>query len=275
MGGISRGWQLTKLSFSVIRKDKELLLFPLISGIITILLAISFFLPFILSTDWNAGASPEDSEPTLLLLFIPFYIIAYFIAIFFNVAIVACATKRLDGGDPTFSYGIGFAKSRLKYIFQWAIFAAIVGLILRAIQQRVGAVGKILVALAGLAWSIATYFVIPVIAFEEMTPLNAIKRSAGILRKSWGEALISNLGMGLIFFVFSLVGFLIIILGFAIGGLMGLAVGAIVAVIYWVFIGVLATAAQNVLMAALYRFATTGKTSMEFPTYVLENPWTV
>ena len=275
MGGISRGWQLTKLSFSVIRKDKELLLFPLISGIITILLAISFFLPFILSSDWSAGASPEDSELTLLLLFIPFYIIAYFIAIFFNVAIVACATKRLDGGDPTFSYGIGFAKSRLKYIFQWAIFAAIVGLILRAIQQRVGAVGKILVALAGLAWSIATYFVIPVIAFEEMTPLNAIKRSAGILRKSWGEALISNLGMGLIFFVFSLVGFLIIILGFAIGGLMGLAVGAIVAVIYWVFIGVLATAAQNVLMAALYRFATTGKTSMEFPTYVLENPWTV
>jgi len=275
MGGISRGWQLTKLSFSVIRKDKELLLFPLISGLITILLAISFFLPFILSSDWSAGASPEDSELTLLLLFIPFYIIAYFIAIFFNVAIVACATKRLDGGDPTFSYGIGFAKSRLKYIFQWAIFAAIVGLILRAIQQRVGAVGKILVALAGLAWSIATYFVIPVIAFEEMTPLNAIKRSAGILRKSWGEALISNLGMGLIFFVFSLVGFLIIILGFAIGGLMGLAVGAIVAVIYWVFIGVLATAAQNVLMAALYRFATTGKTSMEFPTYVLENPWTV
>lgn len=275
MGRISRGWQLTKLSFSVIRKDKELLLFPLISSIITILLAISFFLPFMLSSDWGEGASAEEAELTLLLLLIPFYIIAYFIAIFFNVAIVACAMKRLDGGDPTFSYGIGFAKSRLKYIFQWAIFAAIVGLILRAIQQRVGAVGKILVALAGLAWSIATYFVIPVIAFEEMTPLNAIKRSAGILRKSWGEALISNLGMGLIFFAFALLGFLFMIIGFAIGGAMGLVVGVIIALIYWVFIALLATTAQNVLMAALYRFATTGKTSMEFPTHVLENPWTL
>ena len=238
-------------------------------------MAISFFLPFILSTDWSGGVSSDEFEMTFLLLMIPFYIIAYFIAIFFNVAIVACATKRLDGGDPTFSYGISFAKSRLKYIFQWEIFAAIVGLILRAIQQRAGFVGKILVALAGLAWSIATYFVIPVIAFEEMTPLSAIERSTGILRKSWGEALISNVGMGLIFFGFSLIGVLIILLGFAIGGVAGLFVGVIVAVIYWGFIAILATAAQNVLMAALYRFATTGKTSMEFPTNVLENPWTL
>lgn len=176
---------------------------------------------------------------------------------------------------PTFSYGINFAKSRLKYFFQWAITAAIVGLILRAIQQRVGFIGKILVALVGLAWGIATYFVIPVIAFEEMTPLNTIKRSAGILRKSWGEALISNLSMGQIFFEFSLIGVLFILLGLAIGGIAGLIVDVIVAVIYWVFIAILATAAQNVLMAALYRFTTTAKTSIEFPTTVLENPWTL
>ena len=274
MGKISRGWQLTKLSFGVIRKDKEILLFPVISGLMLIAIAASFFIPWFLVTDFSQGTSGID------LIFYIFWAIYYFIAFtistFFNVAMMGCAMMRLEGGDPTFSYGLKFAGSRIKYIVEWALVAATVGLILRAIEQRSGLIGKIIIGIIGIAWSIATYFVLPVIAFEKLTPFKAMKRSAGVLKSSWGEALFSNLGIGLIFFLLALVGVIVMFLGIYLIVATSVLIGIIlcvVAVLYWIFLAILSSAVSAVLMTALYRFATTGKTSMEFPAPVLQNPW--
>lgn len=164
MGRFGRSWQLTKMSFSVIRKDKEILLFPIISGVVSILILASFFgLWFSFRGFQLANLQPDLA---LYILLAMFYFISYFVVIFFNVALVACAMKRMEGGDPNVSYGLHFAASRLKHIVQWAIVAATVGLILRTISERSGIVGKIIVGLIGAAWSILTYFVVPVIAFE-------------------------------------------------------------------------------------------------------------
>jgi hypothetical protein len=105
MGRLSRGWALTKLSFNVIRKDKEILLFPIMSGIALILMAASFFGTYFL-------AFGTQNNPYLFAaFFVPFYFLAAFVVAFFNVALVSCAMLRLDGGDPTFSYGIKMASS--------------------------------------------------------------------------------------------------------------------------------------------------------------------
>jgi len=271
MGKISRGWQLTKLSFGVIRKDKEMLLFPLISGGIMLLIAASFLIPMFLSGSFSASSI----DIVFYIFWAVFYFVSFFISIFFSVALMGCAMKRLEGGDPTFAYGIRFAAERTVYILEWALVAATIGLILRTLQERAGLIGKIVIGLIGLAWSIASYFAVPVIAFEKQTPFKALRRSASILKASWGEALISNLGIGLIFFGLAMLGIAFIVIAALIGGIMGIIVGFIIAVVYWIFIAVLAQAVQGVLTTALYRFATTGKTSMDFPSEVLTNPWNI
>lgn len=270
MGRLSRGWQLTKLSFNVIGKDKEILLFPIISGIALILMAASFFGVYFIAFGF------ENLNTYLLAaFFIVFYFVSAFIVVFFNVALVSCAMLRLNGGDPTFSYGIKMASSRLKYILEWALLSATVGLVLQAISSKSGVLGKIVIGFIGFAWSIATYFVVPIIAFEQLSPFKAIKRSASVLKTSWGEALISNLGIGLIFFLLALPGFIPLILGIVIGGSFAIILGVLAMVVYWLCLAVLASAVSGVLLTALYRYGTTGKLSEYYSGQVLQNPWTL
>jgi len=259
------------MSFGVIRKDKELLLFPVISGAILIAIAASFIIPVIFLTP----IGPDTIGLAFVVFWAVFYFISFFLTTFFNVAIIGCALLRMDGGDPTLSYGFKYAAERVKVIVLWALVAATVGLILRAIERNVGFIGKIVIGIVGLAWTIATYFVVPVIAAEKLTPFKAMKRSASILKSTWGEALVSNLGIGLIFFLLFLVGLVALIAGFVIGGITGGLITLVLVVIYWVFLAVLANTVQAVLMAALYRYATTGKTAEGFPSQALSNPWTL
>ncbi len=268
MGRLSRGWQLTKLSFNVIGKDKEILLFPIISGIALVMMAASFFGVYFL-----AFGLENTNVYLMAAFFIVFYFVSSFIVVFFNVALVSCAMLRLNGGKPTFSYGIKAASARLKYIMGWALLSATVGLVLQMISSRSGIIGKMVIGLIGLAWSVATYFVVPVIAFEQIGPIKAIKRSVSVLKNSWGEALISNLGIGIIFFLLALVGLIPLIIGFVIGGSIAIITGIVIAVGYWLCIAVLASAVSGVLLTALYRYATTGKISDYYSEQVLKNPW--
>jgi hypothetical protein len=267
MGMFGRGWDLTKMSFRVIRKDKELLLLPVISGLATIFLWGTFvgaFWFFDLFADEGTGLYITVAAGFLV------YLLTNFIILFFNAAVVGAAMIRLNGGDPTVRDGIRVAASRIKEIFLWAIFAATVSLILRAIAEKGGVIGKIVAGIAGMAWSIATYFALPVIIYEGLTPWKAVKRSVAVLRGAWGEALISNLGTGLIFFLLALVGLVPLGLGFysvfylGFGGWMLLLACIFIAIAYWIFIAVLSSAVEGVLLAALYRYAVTGKLAEDF-----------
>ena len=122
-------------------------------------------------------------------------------------------------------------------------------------------IGKVIIGMIGFAWSVATYFVVPIIAFEQLGPFKAIKRSATVLRSSWGEAMISNLGIGLIFFLLALIGLIPLILGFVIGGFFAIIAGVLITVVYWLCLAVLTSAVSGVLLTTLYRYGTTGKMS--------------
>jgi hypothetical protein len=271
MGRFRTGLDLAKMSFSVIRKEKSLLVFPVISAFVTILIAASFFLPLY----FVAGGADMITQWYAWVILFVWYIIAFTISIFCNVALMANAIKVMDGENPTVGHGLSFAASRFKFIVQWAVFSAIVGMILQAIRKEGGVLGNIAAGLLGAAWSIATYFVVPIMAFEKLGPLKAVKRSLMFLRHNWGEGLVANLSIGLIFFLLFLAGFIPIIIGIALGGIALLACIGI-AIVYWVIVMVLASAMNQVVVAAMYRYATTGKSYMglehKFPVQNFQTP---
>ncbi len=263
MGRMASGWNLTKVSLRVLRKDKELLVFPLLSGV-SLMLILGAFVGAIFFTVGFDTMFQGSSGWLSAVLFFLYYVIAFFVGLFFNAAVIGAAMIRLNGGDPTLSDGLRVARQNVGRIFVWALFAATVAMIIRAIQERVGILGKVLMGIVGIAWSLATFFVVPVLIYERLGPWAAVKRSAYIFRKTWGETFTGQFTMGGIFVLAGLLGILPIALGVAVGGTIGLIVGGIVAFVYWVILGIVASAANSILVAALYRYATTGKIAEDF-----------
>src|SRR5205809_8103669 len=157
------------------------------------------------------------------------------------------------------------ANQNLKRIAGWALVSATVGLVLRAIAERFGVIGRIVAGFAGVAWWIATYLVVPVLIFEKIGPWAAVKRSGSLLRKTWGEAAGGYLSLGGIIVLLALPALLAPLLGFLLGGVIGLVVGLGIAVVDWLILGLVGSATQSILVTALYRFATTGKLGFGFP----------
>jgi hypothetical protein len=265
---ISRSWDLVKASASVLAGDKELMLFPLVSTGVLLIVIASFALPVIgLNLFGAAGVKGHPSVAMYIVGFL-FYFTHYLVIFFFNTALVAAAMLRLDGKGGTFSDGMRVATSRLGSIVGYALIAATVGMILKAIQERVGIVGKIVVGLLGVGWSIATYLVAPVLAAQDVGPIEAIKESAMLLKKTWGENLIGQAGIGV---AFGFITFGVIVCGIALVVLATLS-HSVALVITAIAIAALAlgvtalihAALSGIYSAALYRYATTGEGSDAF-----------
>src|SRR5947209_16810270 len=256
------GWQLTKVSLGILRKEKGLIVLPFLSLLLT---GAAWFV--FLITIFFFTATPTNPFGYWLFyvgLAIVYYV-TFFVSIYFNAAVMGAAMIRLNGGDPTISDGLKVANENLRRIAGWALLSATVGLILRAIAERAGIIGRIIAGFAGAAWGVITYLVVPVLIFEKVGPWAAVKRSGSLLRKTWGEAMGGYFSLGAIFILLALPGLLLFIGGVAIGGIAGLLVGAGIAVVYWLILGLLGAAAQSILVTALYRYATTGKLGFGFP----------
>jgi hypothetical protein len=259
MGRIGYTFAMMRSSWEVLKKDKELLLFPLLSGFCCLLVMLSFALPMLL-TDYNIPAENATTQQKALGIAILFmyYFINYFVIIFFNSAIVACAIYRMRGGNPDFFTGFNAAAARLPQILGWAFVSATVGLLLRMLQNRRNKLGRILIGLIGMAWSIATFLVIPVLVVERKGPIEAVKSSMALLKKTWGHQLIGNFGFGLIFFLLSLIGIVPIALG-VMSSLMFLKVLLIIlGVTYLITLALVQSALQTIFQAALYLYAHDG-----------------
>lgn len=269
---LSRSWQLIKASGAVLRQDKELLLFPFFSAIATLIVAATFIVPLILTGSFEQSVAPGDETPYMVFLFL-FYLVQYFIIFFFNSALVGAAMMRLDGGDPTVSDGLRIAGSRVVQIIGYAAIAATVGLILRLIEERAGFIGRWIAGLLGLAFTVATFLTVPILVSRDVGPLDAVKESAALLKKTWGENIIGNAGMGFVFFLFYLGAILlgvVLIVGAAQTGNGALtAIVAAIVVLAVVGLALVQAALQGVYSAALYRYATEGNAGEAFPTALL------
>lgn len=272
MRRIGRGWQLAKMSLRIVKKDKEILLFPFLSAIVTLMILASFFIGLFLTVDLG-GEDFGGFSWAFYAFWVVFYFVSFFVTVFFNVAVIGCATIRMNGGDPTVRDGFRIAGENIKYILMWTLFSATIGLILRAIQERVGIIGKFIIGALGMTFTIAAYFAVPVFVYEKLGPWKALKRSVSLFRNTWGEVVVGNLGLGAVFLLLGLLGLLPMIVGVALLTFWSVVIGVAIAVIYWIILALVYSAAQSVLVAALYRFATTGQISEEFAGMSFGNPF--
>lgn len=261
---ISNGWSLAMASFRVLRLDPELMLFPLASAFTCLLVMASFALPLMgLGEDYLEVITDDKTTATDILVYVVlflFYFVNYFVIIFFNSALVSCAIIRFKGGNPTVMDGVRASMAATHYIAMWALVAATVGLILKVIESRSENVGRFVAGLLGAAWSMLTFFVVPVLVVEHRKPWEAFTRSKDVMIKTWGETFTSTFSLGLFNALAVFLGALPII-----GGVMLLSSAAILGYglialgVLLIIIGVLCTSAlESILLAGLYIYAEDG-----------------
>lgn len=267
---LARSWELTKASLAVLSADKELLVYPLLSGLASVLVLATFAIPALLAGIGDRLASGEDGARVLgTIVAFAFYVTQYFVILFCNTALVGAAMIRLRGGDPTVGDGFKVAFARLGTILGYAVVSATVGMLLRALAQRGGALGRIASSLFGLAWGLATFLVVPVLVVEDVGPIEAVKRSAAYLKRTWGEQLAGNLGMGAVFGLVALVVGLAGVAGLVAAAAMGsgplAAVVAVAMVAAFVALSLVSSALAGIYAAAVYRYAADGNAGGFFP----------
>ena len=315
---VKRSAELFKCSWQVLKTDKTLALFPVISAVTTLLMAAAFLAPILsvptlrsdaaqfvhdmeedhraLENNGNtAGSEPTEADapvtidddgvatntaqqpaPKLSAMDIGFLVYGFvfflscsFVVIFFNAALVGATNRKFEGEPTGVMVGLGIACQRLPQILAWAVVNAIVGTILRALEQRMGVVGRIVIMVIGVAWSIATYFAIPTLVIEGVGPFKAVRNSVGAIKRTWGESLVIAIGFGCIGGIVSMLGVGTMVAGAMIGvmfltqdriaeavGLGGsLASLGIAILILW---SVLSSTLMAITRTALYRYAVDG-----------------
>lgn len=273
MGKITRTWSLMSECWQILKQDKGLLVFPLISGICCLLLLASFAIPLYTTGTWQPPGHDDTTQRQVAYYgtLFAFYFCNYFIVVFFNAAIVACAASRMSGGNPTIGDGLRAATSRLPVIVGWALVSATVGLILRIIEDRSERVGQIVAGLLGMAWTVVSFLVVPILVVENKNPVVALKDSTTMLKKTWGEQLVSNFSFGMIFALLAIPAIALIVLGAMSGHAIVLAVCAGVGVIYLITLGLVQSALQSIFQVALYLYARDGQVPQGFRAEVLGN----
>jgi hypothetical protein len=280
---IRRGWGIAKASWTVVTLHPKLLLLPVFSGLAFLALLAVIGLTVL------AGAQSDTvrhfvhdmhpGKPVAWAVLFLFYFACTFIVVFFNAALIFCALESFAGKEPSLRAGIATAAGRLPQILSWTLVASTVGLALNALQSflrdKLGFIGAMLGGIAGVAWAVVTFFVVPVIVVDGVGPVEAVRRSSAILKRTWGEAIGGEGGLGIISWLF----FLPVALLFALVGVSGahhvlgpagtVALMALVAV-YIVALVVVFTALGTIFRTGTYIYATTGKAPSDMDPALLQ-----
>ena len=269
MRKFSKTWTLMKASLEILKKDKEMLLFPLISGITLLIVSASFIVPLFISDNWISRFLPEDNGIVNYMLLFIFYFVTYFVIIFFNAALIGCAKIRIDGGDPTVLDGFRIAISHFFHIAVWTFISSSIGVVLQIIEDRFEYVGEIVSDFLGAAWSITSFFVIPILIIEGKKPSTALKDSAKLLKETWGEQAIGNFSFGFVFMALCFPALMIISL-FALIVQGTISIAAIIAfIIYMIVLIIILSTLQGIFQTVLYQYVRFNKVSNGFDAELL------
>ncbi len=253
---LKNGWKIGWSSLEIIKENPSLLLFVVMSGGAMILVVASFFTSLFLVLGVpgmeNLAARMAEWEGNNTVMFIVlflFYLIAYFIIVFFNVGLVYCTRQIFEGVEPSVRDGLKYSVSRINVILPWAALAATVGVVLKMIEEKAGFVGQIVISLIGAVWSIATFFILPVIAFENIGPVDAVKRSARIMREQWGESIGANFSFAAFYILGYLAGIVFGITMFSLNPFIAIAGGILIIVL----VHTVVASANTVFITGAYR----------------------
>ncbi len=276
MDKIRRSWALVKASWGVLKADKELALFPIVSAIFAAIAIAIIAGGFVLITGdsvneivdrFDENSSQSLTIGDLVTLFI-IYFVTISIAVFFNAALIGATLERLRGGDPTFRSGLQMATGRIGSILGYAAIAATIGVIIQVIRSRSNTLGDIGAGILGAAWGVATFLVVPVLVAEKIGPADAIRRSGSLLKKTWGEQIAGNVSLGMINFLamlaVALVGGALIALAAALGSSIAIGGAVTLLVIGIAVVGVIFSALGAIYKAAVYEYAASGIAASAF-----------
>ena len=305
---LSNGWNLLKASFGVILANPRLLMFPAATALLTIVIGFLFLTPIVFQPSahkYTEGAHWSEVGSRLILISAPdeydkmrghkqhtavskqamaYFVIAYFLsmflATFFNVAFTHEIFDALNGDSVSVGEGIAFALTKIKPILMWTLFAGLIGILIKSLEERFGLFGRWIINLVGFAWSVASVFVIPVLVLEEHSsnPIEVVRQSAGVIRKTWGEALAGYAGLQLGGFLIAFSLFIAVIAS-GVGAYMtqsavpifiGLLGWLITAMVFSYTLGV----AGQVYLCVLYRYATAGTVPAGYTAEMLGMAWT-
>jgi hypothetical protein len=243
-------WNLVSQSFRLLRNDKKLMVFPILSAAGAAALA----LPFLAALFGMRLANGLHWGPNTWLLIFLWYCGASFITIFFNCALAACVQMRFAGQVPTVGDGLRRAGMRVHTILLWSLVSATVGQLIRALETRTGWAGRLVMGFTGLGWGMATYLVVPVLVMEDAGVMDSVRRSASLLRRTWGEQLVSGLAFGWLGLLWAIPGIVLGVLGAN-----GYPLFIVPAILWFATMMAAFTAANEIFTVALYRYATTGE----------------
>jgi Family of unknown function (DUF6159) len=282
----ARSWELVKASGDVLVTDKQLLVFPLVSSIAAGIVCLAFILPMLGLGGLDGLTGMIDgfdddgrkvSAGTYLLGFL-FYLTQYFVIFYFNAALICAVMIRLDGGSPTVSDGFKIANSKFVVIFCYAMIAATVGMILRVIQERVGFIGSIIVGLIGVAWTLATSMVVPVLVTQHVGPIEAVQESAALVKKTWGENIIGNAGIGIAFgfigLFMAVISAGLLLVAFVTKSIFIIVATILLVVVAFTVLSLVQAALAGIYSAALYRYGETGESALGFDNSLLGTAFT-
>jgi hypothetical protein len=258
VGRIRRSWELGKISWGVLRSDKTLAAFPVISAIVT-LVVIAIFGGLIGLTGVNTEEGQESLEAIGYVFVAVGYIVLAFVTTYFTAALVVGANNVLEGRPATLGESFAAANAKLHRLLPWALVQATVSMIISAIEDRLGPLGQIIAGLLGAAWAVVTFLTIPIIMLEDLGPWNALKRSGALLKQTWGENIVAQIGFGLLALVAALPGIAIIAIGVATGSVAAAIAIGIVGAIWVAIVAVVISAMSGIYRTALYRFAVDGR----------------
>ena len=270
---IGRTWGIMKICWGVLQKDRELLVFPLVSGVAMIVLAaITFSVGSSTGALERAGAAAGSQSATALqtadiVLFAGIYFVGAFIVIYFNAALIGAAMIRIRGGDPSVWDGLAIANAHLPQIIGWALISATVGLILRILRDRLrhNFIGQIVLGLVGGIWAYLTFMVIPILIVDNVGPIEAIKRSGGLFKRTWGEQVTANFGFGIISILAIIVAAIPALLVGMVSPVAGIALGVVT--IGTVIVTV--AALEGIFKAALYEYVAEDVVAEDFSSELL------
>lgn len=281
-GVFSRSWDLTKTTLGVIRKDKELFAYSILSGFFSLAFLCIMFIPLLFVELRSFAISSNGLDALNIGFYFLVYFILFFIFTFFNFCIVYTAKKRFEGGNAKFFESIGFTLSKIHLVIFWSLLSASVSIVMKIIEsfgrkrgKGINIIASIISWIIGTSWSLATIFTMPAIVYYQIGPFKAIGKSVQTLKKTWGESIIRYIGFGatefILFFLGILVGAGLVFAGISINSISLIIVAVILVSIYFVFLISLFSIATMVFNTALFVYAETGRVPDGFNEDILKS----
>jgi hypothetical protein len=266
---IGRSFALVKTSWNILMQDKKLLAFPVMSGIISLIVLATFLLPLMFAGVLK-GVVPGGSLVFYAALFV-FYVVSYFVVIFFNTALITCVYARLGGRDMSVGEALSGSVRHLPSILAWALVSATIGLLLHMLEERAGFIGQIAATLIGGAWGLVTFFVVPVLVLEDKGVIDSLRESVSLIKKTWGESIVGTGSIMIVFVLIGIAAFLCVLGTMVLGNatVFWAAVALFIALV--IVLAVTASAMQGIFVVALYQYAKTGTVPSAFDRDLVQN----